>query len=233
MMATSSFSFGGRKMNEKRQMSDTIRIGIVLAIVGGFLDAYTYLCRGQVFANAQTGNMVLLGIQFMNQEFLQALFYLLPIIAFLIGILIAEMIKHHFGNHPKIHWRQIVLCVELLVLSMIIFIPQNYNMICNIMISFVCSLQVESFRKFHGVPYASTMCTGNLRSATENLYLYFHTKDKKTLQRSLEYYMIILFFILGACLGVFFTNIFDIKALFVPILLLIVVTIFMFIEQVG
>ncbi len=61
VMATSSFLFGGYKM--KKQMSDTIRVGLLLAIVGGFLDAYTYLCRGQVFANAQTGNMVYLELK--------------------------------------------------------------------------------------------------------------------------------------------------------------------------
>ena len=43
------------------QMSDSFRIGAILAAVGGFLDAYTYLARGQVFANAQSGNIVLLG----------------------------------------------------------------------------------------------------------------------------------------------------------------------------
>ena len=31
------------------QMSDSFRIGAMLAVVGGFLDAYTYLARGQNF----------------------------------------------------------------------------------------------------------------------------------------------------------------------------------------
>ncbi len=34
----------------------------ILAIVGGFLDSYSYLMRGHVFANAQTGNIVLFGV---------------------------------------------------------------------------------------------------------------------------------------------------------------------------
>ena len=33
----------------------------LLTLSGGLQDAYTYLCRGRVFANAQTGNIVLLG----------------------------------------------------------------------------------------------------------------------------------------------------------------------------
>lgn len=51
------------------QMSDSFRIGAILAAVGGFLDAYTYLARGQVFANAQTGNIVLLGVHLSEGDF--------------------------------------------------------------------------------------------------------------------------------------------------------------------
>ena len=42
----------------KRQMSDTFLIAVLLAVVGGSLDAYSYVARGHVFANAQTGNIV-------------------------------------------------------------------------------------------------------------------------------------------------------------------------------
>lgn len=40
---------------KQRQMSETFRLGALLTVVGGFLDTYTYLSRGGVFANAQTG----------------------------------------------------------------------------------------------------------------------------------------------------------------------------------
>lgn len=46
----------------KRQMSDTFLIAVLLAVVGGSLDAYSYVARGHVFANAQTGNIVLFGL---------------------------------------------------------------------------------------------------------------------------------------------------------------------------
>ena len=221
-------------MDKKKQMSDTMRLGVLLAIAGGFLDAYTYLCRGGVFANAQTGNMVLFGIQLVSGEFLKALYYFLPILSFFVGIIVAEAIKHHFRDHPKFHWRQIVLLIEVFALVIVAFIPQGQlDILCNIMISFVCSLQVESFRKFHGMPYASTMCTGNLRSATEHLYNYRMTKDKKTLTKSLQYYIIIAFFIGGGALGVLFTHSISIQAILLPALLLFICFIFMFIEQAG
>ena len=59
---------GVMKMKRSKQMSDSIRLGIVLAMAGGFMDAYSYLCRGQVFANAQTKNILLMGINLTKQN---------------------------------------------------------------------------------------------------------------------------------------------------------------------
>ena len=39
----------------------------LLTLSGGLQDAYTYLRRGRVFANAQTGNIVLLGQSLFNE----------------------------------------------------------------------------------------------------------------------------------------------------------------------
>jgi uncharacterized protein DUF1275 len=46
-----------------RTRPDTLPTGLLLAGAGGFLDAYTFVGRGGVFANAQTGNIVLLGVE--------------------------------------------------------------------------------------------------------------------------------------------------------------------------
>ena len=56
------------KENEKREISEHYITGIILSVVGGFLDAYTYIARGGVFANAQTGNIVLFGIECAHKE---------------------------------------------------------------------------------------------------------------------------------------------------------------------
>ena len=65
----------------KGQMSESLVLGLLLALAGGFFDAYTYLCRGGVFANAETGNIVLLGAHLAEGDFEKALRYLLPIVA--------------------------------------------------------------------------------------------------------------------------------------------------------
>ena len=80
-------------MNDKKgkQMSETFCLGALLAVIGGFLDAYTYLTRGRVFANAQTGNLVLLAMNLAGGQFQKAQYYLIPILAFIAGVLIAEV----------------------------------------------------------------------------------------------------------------------------------------------
>lgn len=194
-------------MKDTKQMSETFLLGVLLATTGGFLDAYTYMSRGHVFANAQTGNMVLLGINIAEGNFREASYYSIPIVAFIVGIIISEIAKKRYKAKKAIHWRQIVIIAEVVVLMIVAYIPDGrWNMVANILVSLVCSMQVQSFRKFNGNAFATTMCTGNLRSGTEQMIRYIQTKDRFILERSMQYYGIILFFIIGAGMGVLVTN---------------------------
>ena len=186
------------------QMSESFRMGALLAVTGGFFDVYTYLCRGKVFANAQTGNMVLLGISVSQGQWLAALQYLLPITAFAIGIAMAEWLKAK-PHGRYIHWRQTVLLLEMLLVIVAAFLPQRANVAVNILVSFICALQVEAFRKVRGSAFATTMCTGNLRSATEQMMRWHFDKDPAALSRALRYFAVIAYFSLGAALGTAFS----------------------------
>ena len=54
---------------------------------------YTYITRGGVFANAQTGNIVLMGINLAKGDFERVVHYVVPILAFALGILLSEIIS--------------------------------------------------------------------------------------------------------------------------------------------
>ncbi|MGN0474666.1 MAG: YoaK family protein, partial [Acutalibacteraceae bacterium] len=84
------------KLKIKGQVSDSGRLGTILALSGGFMDAYTYILRGEVFANAQTGNVILLGISVSEGQFSMIPRYLVPILAFASGIVFSEIIKNCF-----------------------------------------------------------------------------------------------------------------------------------------
>lgn len=126
---------------------------------------------------------------------------------------------------PKIHWRQIVLLFEVLILFIVAWLPLGgtNDLIANTLVSFVCSMQVQSFRKVHGLPYATTMCTGNLRSGTELLFRFTQSKEKELQVKSMHYYGVILFFILGAGIGALMTKHFEnTAAVYCNILLILV-----------
>ena len=48
--------------NGEEYPPETFRLGMMLCMVGGFMDTYTFSTRGNVLANAQTGNIVFLAI---------------------------------------------------------------------------------------------------------------------------------------------------------------------------
>ncbi len=207
-----------------KQVSESFELGVLLAAVGGYLDAYTYLSRGHIFANAQTGNIVLLGIQLADGNFFKALTYLIPILAFAVGVLVVEMVKTHLKSYKKLHWRQITVGAELLILLAASFVPSGaWDTAVNVSISFVCAMQVETFRKLSGDTFATTMCTGNLRSATEQLYRHLQSKSAQEKRRSIRYYGIILFFIVGAVLGTLLTKWFQEKSVLFCCLLLLII----------
>ncbi|KAF5062480.1 YoaK family protein [Anaerotignum sp.] len=205
----------------KNQMSESFRIGALLAFAGGFFDSYTYIARGGVFANAQTGNMILLANRLVQGQFVHALYYLIPISAFVCGIFLDEYIKQRFYQTHKLHWRQIVLFIENVVLLIVAFLPLGKgNVLANVLISFICAMQAHSFRTLHGLPYATTMCTGNLRSGTNQLvHLVFH-KNSDAGKNAFLYFAIIFVFITGAGTGAIITPIIGAKSvLFCCILL--------------
>ena len=53
---------GCTTMQRAKQISESIELGIILALAGGFMDVYSYIGRDHVFANAQTGNILLVGV---------------------------------------------------------------------------------------------------------------------------------------------------------------------------
>jgi uncharacterized membrane protein YoaK (UPF0700 family) len=213
------------KMQLNNNTSESLRLGVLLAIVGGFLDAYTFICRGGVFANAQTGNIVLVGIEATKGNFLQATRAFLPILAFIFGIVATEKIKElNFPSSASVTYSErIILLIEIIVLFIIGFIPATVpHAFVTIPISFVSSVQIASFAKLIDSPYSTTMCTGNLRSASQAAYKAFVKKDSNAAIKTGRYVIVILSFIAGACFAGILTSQFGIKSIWFAVIVLII-----------
>ena len=172
------------------QMSSSLAVGILLALAGGFMDAYSYMARGHVFANAQTGNILLFAVAISEGRPADSLLYLLPVVSFA-----------RFGHMSRLHWRQLTLLVEILILFGVSFFPAGQHLGANSLTSLACGIQVQAFRKIEGNGIATTMCIGNLRAGVQALHEYHIAHDREELRRGALYFGVILFFALGAVAG--------------------------------
>ena len=219
------------KTNKQIQMSESFLNSAVLAVSGGFQDAYTYFTRDKVFSNAQTGNVVLMSQEFMAGNFIGGIKYLLPFLAFGLGVLVTEQINARYKMAKRIHWRQLIILIEIAILAIVGFIPHSLNMAATVLVSFSCAMQVQAFRKVNGFAYASTMCIGNLRSGTDALSAFLREKRKEPLIKAFHDYGIIFFFAVGAGIGGNLSVAWGIHTIWVSCILLLISMVFMWYEK--
>lgn len=73
-------------------------IFLLMIAVGGALGAYTFVLKGGVFCNAQTANFVLLAVQIGEMNWSKALYYLIPISAYLLGAVLSEFMPKRINK---------------------------------------------------------------------------------------------------------------------------------------
>lgn len=216
----------------RHQMSQSLLMGILLALNGGYLEVYTYTTRDQVFANAQTGNIVLAAISAAQGDWPGLVNHLIPVVTFAFGVTIVLAVKSHLKRHIHFHWRQAILLTEILILACASLIPSGpWNAAVNFMVAFACALQYGGFKKFRGTALATTFCTGNLRSATEFMYSWNKTGDREKLRKSLDLITIIIVFFTGAILSARLTPLLHEKSVLVSCGFLIIAFLIMFIKS--
>ena len=219
-----------RKLSRNGQMSEAFCTAMFLSVSGGLQDVYTYLYRGKVFANAQTGNIVLCSVKLVEGDWSAVLHYLVPLCFFALGVFTAELLRQKFQQMQRLHWRQLVVLCEIVMLFVVGFFPQEWNLMANALVSFACAMQVQSFRKVNGFSYASTMCIGNLRSGTAALSFYLREKKPEQLRQAMYYFGIIVLFAVGAGIGGNLSANYGIHMIWVSCGLLIVSFLLMFLD---
>lgn len=151
----------------ERKTADSLPSAVVLASVGGLLDAFLYMEHGKVFAGAMTGNAVLCGIALLSHNGMNALHHALPIIAFFCGMWAAEVLQGRIRHHSI----TVALAAEAAVLLTASFLSRNFpDPVFIFLISGVAALQIATFRKVDQYSYNATFITGDMRTFVVGLY---------------------------------------------------------------
>lgn len=196
-----------RKKLKAFPLGEWLETGLVLCFVGGFLDAYTYLTRGGVFANAQTGNIILLAIGLARGEGVIALRFLVPVAVFVAGVFLSQLFLLPVGKKRSgFRAHGFILSLEIAVLVGAGLLPASFpDEVVTVLVSFAAALQFDNFRKLEGRPFATAFCTGNLRSATEHFFRATVKRERGAARSSLDYLLAILAFVGGVFGGYFAT----------------------------
>jgi uncharacterized membrane protein YoaK (UPF0700 family) len=177
-------------------------VGLLLAGVGGFLDAYTFVGYNGVFANAQTGNIVLLGVDAQAGHWRGALLHIPPIVAFVLGVGLAQILAQPAVRRVVRRPTRWVLIAEIVVLAAV---GATSGWIAGRVapgaIAFVAAAQVATFRSLDGVEYASTLSTGNLRALVTNSFQWRTGHDPAARHRAALLASIVAAFAFGAGVG--------------------------------
>ena len=179
--------------NKNLPVHEQLIFCLLLTAVGGFFDAYTFVNCNGIFANAQTGNLIFVGIDLIEGNIPEVIHYSVPIFSFVIGVLVSKVIETKYKELSIFTHIYMLLIVQICALLLIIFKHNFFGIdIRPIVISFICAIQFDGFRKVNNLVFASVFCTGNLRSMSEHLYKYVVLKKKESKTPLLIYSTVIV-----------------------------------------
>ncbi len=217
--------------NNKYLVCERNWVFYTLMTVAGFWGSFTYLLRGNVFCNAQTGNVVLLGMAIGSGEVHQAVYYLIPISAYLAGAIISEILPNPVKNNLKIRWDTLLIGIEILVVIFLGFVPESAPVqISQIAINVIASMQFTTFRQAQGTPMATTFATNHIRQIGIGLakeIRHWNREDKSHRTKLKKHICMLLCFLTGAVLGTVFCHRMEGRAIWITAIPLVVLFVMM------
>jgi uncharacterized membrane protein YoaK (UPF0700 family) len=199
---------------------EALLIASLLALTGGYLDAYTWIVH-RAFANAQTANLVFLWVYMTGGEWAKALHYVPPLLAFVFGVFMASCLRKYTPDKAP----EISVLTEIVFLFVIAILHNRLPGVAGTLgLSFVAAFQTSSFPKVEGWSYSSVMATSNFRYAIEGLFAAFAgSSETRPFRRPYVFGAMCIAFGAGAAIGAVVTEVTRAYSLAIPVILLVIV----------
>jgi uncharacterized membrane protein YoaK (UPF0700 family) len=200
----------------------TLPVAVLLITAAGMLDAFTYVGYDGVFANAMTGNIVLLVVRLAKGEVAGSLPFAAPIVAYLCGIAVAHACKEEPLRNLVPSPARLSLGLEIVFLIVVAFLPKSVpNTLVVTGIAFVAALQATAFTRLGEFAYTSVTTSSNLRRfASATMAWLVFGKGHESRREALFFLCLCVCFIGGALLGAISTQAFGHAAVWLPVGLL-------------
>ncbi|WP_028932648.1 YoaK family protein [Pseudonocardia spinosispora] len=221
-------------MDGSRTTSGTLRLAALLAVAGGYLDGFMFIGHGGVFANAQTGNVVLLGVSAARADWRGAVRHVLPIVAFVLGVATAETVGHPWVARRIRRPARVALALEIVVLAVVGALPGTLNSTVIVLaVAYAAAMQNSTFGKLRDWSVNTTMTTGNLRTASQATYRAVIRRLPGSAEQARAFGAICLAFLVGAALGAVATGWWGNRAAWGAVLLLLVGLLMFVVDERG
>lgn len=179
------------------QVESSIRFAMMLAAVGGFLDAYSYI-NASVFAGAQTGNLVLLTIHLAAREWREALGSLIPIVAFAVGSSVGGSLGLETVQRVIPSPAQAALLLEIALLALAGVPPIAGPAIpMTVLLSMAAGVQMAVFTRVQDWSFSTTVTTSNITKWMSSIVAMIEGRDDSAASRAAAFTGIILAFAVG------------------------------------
>ena len=190
---------------------------MIMTFVGGYMNGYTYITRNNILANMHTANMSKLGINIALGEWLEALHYFIPIVTCILGAAFSKLIETILINFNfKGDWRKFALILEGVALFLIGLIPSSFpDIIVTNLVSFLMGYQLCLFRNCLGVPFNTTICTGNIRTVGLLLFGALDKESNDSFKKLITFTILTFSFAVGAIPGTLISLALSIKSVWV------------------
>jgi uncharacterized membrane protein YoaK (UPF0700 family) len=199
---------------------EALLIASLLALTGGYLDAYTWIVH-RAFANAQTANLVFLWVYVTVGEWDKALHYVPPLFAFVLGVIMASCLRKYAPDNAP----EISVATEIVLLFVVAILHNRLPLVAGTLgLSFVAAFQTASFPKVEGWGYSSVMATSNFRFTIEGLFAAFAgSPEARPFHRPYVFGVMCVAFGAGAAIGAVMTEVTRAYSLAIPVTLLVTV----------
>jgi len=197
----------------------SLAVALLPTTTGGFLDAFTYVGHGRVFANTMTANVVFLAMFVASAQWMSALQIVPTILAFMFGVFLAYRVRHPVFLRRIRRPALLCLTLEIAFLTLVSVLPKSFpSAILVPAVALVAAIQNSIFTNVESWTYNSVMTTGNLRRFAESLYAgAFFRQEPKAHREAWVFGTICFCFALGAGLGALATHRSHNSALWFPI----------------
>lgn len=178
--------------------------GLVLLVGTGFVDAYTFLAHGHVFAEAMTGNIVLAGIGVVDPAVVPFWRPLLSFAAFVVGVTAAWLLTRTSASRaPQVA----TLAALVVVLTVAGFLPASVpDTAVAGPISFAAGLQIASFDQIGRARLTTIVMTSNSRVAVQATLQALSSRTSPDVRAAGRLLAALAAFVVGVAVGALVTE---------------------------